>query len=92
MLSSTSTSVTSKIGLACSTAVALGVKPKNLKALGPEKACPIFAAWFALLREGPQEPRVFLGTVVGAPYHEEGVEDRAWELYGGGEVSMCVRR
>lgn len=26
------------------TSVAFGVKPKNLKALGPENACPILAA------------------------------------------------
>lgn len=40
---STTSRTTRKIGDACRTAVAFGVKPKNLKALGPENACPILA-------------------------------------------------
>ena len=38
MLTRTRTSITSKNGVAWRTAVAAGVKPKNLKAFGPENA------------------------------------------------------
>ena len=47
---SVNSNITKRNGSACSTAVAFGVKPKNLKASGPEKALPILRLelWFYL--------------------------------------------
>jgi len=69
----TRTSVRRRTGEACSTAVALGVKPKNLKASGPENADPILlvcSGWVCRSREG------YLGIDVGQD-RKEGFEDDA---------------
>ncbi|EDN97804.1 predicted protein [Sclerotinia sclerotiorum 1980 UF-70] len=58
---------TKRKGSACRTAVALGVNPSHLKALGPENACPIFtccAVWILGSGDGEEFNPINRGRVV----------------------------